>query len=103
MGLALNRRSRLMAPGTEEQRMPVFLAIALAGAAGAAARYGLDLMFRRDGCPRRASTPPCRPPGDHDRPAGSVPHLLDPVAGDVPVAPPRPSRTRICVLARQPR
>jgi CrcB protein len=28
--------------------MPVFLAVALAGAAGAAARYGLDLLFRRD-------------------------------------------------------
>jgi CrcB protein len=28
--------------------MPVFLAVALAGAAGAAARYGLDLVFRRD-------------------------------------------------------
>jgi fluoride exporter len=28
--------------------MPVFLAVALAGAAGAGARYGLDLLFRRD-------------------------------------------------------
>jgi len=28
--------------------MPVFLAVAVAGAAGAAARYGLDLHFRRD-------------------------------------------------------
>jgi CrcB protein len=28
--------------------MPVFLAIAIAGAAGASARYGLDLLFRRD-------------------------------------------------------
>src|SRR5919198_2918661 len=28
--------------------MPVFLAVAVAGAAGTAARYGLDLLFRRD-------------------------------------------------------
>jgi CrcB protein len=28
--------------------MPVTLAVALAGAAGASARYGLDLVFRRD-------------------------------------------------------
>jgi CrcB protein len=28
--------------------MPVFLTVALAGAVGAAARYGLDLAFRRD-------------------------------------------------------
>ncbi len=28
--------------------MPVFLAVAAAGAAGASARYGLDLLFRRD-------------------------------------------------------
>jgi CrcB protein len=28
--------------------MPVFLAVALAGAPGAAARYGLDTLFRRD-------------------------------------------------------
>ena len=28
--------------------MPTFLAVALAGAVGAAARYGLDLAFRRD-------------------------------------------------------
>ena len=28
--------------------MPVFLAVALAGAVGASARYGLDLVFRRD-------------------------------------------------------
>jgi len=28
--------------------MPVFLAVALASAAGASARYGLDLVFRRD-------------------------------------------------------
>jgi fluoride exporter len=28
--------------------MPVLLAVAVAGAAGASARYGLDLLFRRD-------------------------------------------------------
>jgi CrcB protein len=28
--------------------MPIFLAVAVAGAAGAAARYGLDIRFRRD-------------------------------------------------------
>ena len=28
--------------------MPVFLFVALAGAAGAGARYGLDLIFSRD-------------------------------------------------------
>jgi CrcB protein len=28
--------------------MPVFFAVALAGAAGASARYGLDTLFRRD-------------------------------------------------------
>jgi fluoride exporter len=28
--------------------MPVFVAVALAGALGASARYGLDLVFRRD-------------------------------------------------------
>src|ERR671931_2064002 len=28
--------------------MPVFLVVAVAGAAGAAARYGLDVVFRRD-------------------------------------------------------
>ena len=28
--------------------MPVFLSVAVAGAAGAAARYGLDTLFRRD-------------------------------------------------------
>jgi fluoride exporter len=28
--------------------MPVFLAVALAGSVGAGARYGLDLLVRRD-------------------------------------------------------
>jgi CrcB protein len=48
MELALNRRFRLKAPTKEGVDMPVVLGVALAGAAGAAARYGLDVLFRRD-------------------------------------------------------
>jgi CrcB protein len=48
MELALNRRFRLMAPGTKGDVMPVVLVVAFAGAVGAAARYGLDVLFRRD-------------------------------------------------------
>jgi fluoride exporter len=48
MGLA---QTAATADGSYEERslrMPVVLAVALAGAAGAAARYGLDTLFRRD-------------------------------------------------------
>jgi fluoride exporter len=48
MELAPNRRFRLMAPTTKEPTMPTFLLVAIAGAAGVSARYGLDLHFSRD-------------------------------------------------------
>lgn len=49
MGLALDRRQT--ADGSYERKessVPIFVAVALAGALGAVARYGLDVVFRRD-------------------------------------------------------
>jgi CrcB protein len=48
MELALNRRSRLMAPIGKGVFVPVLLLVAIAGAVGTAARYGLDVTFSRD-------------------------------------------------------
>jgi fluoride exporter len=48
MELAFNRRERLMAPmGERSLAMPVVIAIAVGGAAGALARYGLDGLIER--------------------------------------------------------
>jgi CrcB protein len=47
MGPAFNRQQRLMAPTTKEAPMPVVLAVALGGAAGSVARYGLDRLIER--------------------------------------------------------
>jgi len=49
MELAFDRRHP--ADGSYEERsqpVPVFVAVAIAGALGATARYGLDVVFRRD-------------------------------------------------------
>jgi CrcB protein len=49
MELAFDRRHP--ADGSYEKRsqpVPVFVAVAIAGALGATARYGLDVVFRRD-------------------------------------------------------
>jgi CrcB protein len=87
--------------------MPVFLFVALAGAAGAGARYGLDLIFSRDAhhvpwvtfainvsgsfllgaavavLDAHPSTRDAAP-GAHDRPTGSVHDVRDAVARDLP-------------------
>jgi fluoride exporter len=47
MGLAYNRRRRLMAPTTKGDTMPVVLAVALGGAFGTSARYGLDYLIEQ--------------------------------------------------------
>ena len=49
MGLACNRRDRLMAPTESKgaQLVPTALAVALGGALGAAGRYGLDRFIER--------------------------------------------------------
>jgi CrcB-like protein involved in camphor resistance len=105
--------------------MRIFLLVALAGAAGATARYGLDLTFSRDAhhvpwvtfainvggsfllgavvAVLDAHPHPTLRPANHDRAARRLHDVLDPVAGDVPAARPRTRRARVRVLAREAR